>query len=615
MNKNTVFAFVLILATVAFFSSPTWNRFYDNKILHQPYPAYDAKAQKPTDNNGGEQSLAPAPSDTQQTRSGAGLAAASAVPGTDSTAKKGDTVWVETDKLIAGISEEGAKLVSLKMKDFRLDHLKGKLAVKDSSGYVDLLPANSAGGAGMTINNTAFDKLPFSVQNDAAGKRITVTDGENKAITFVCHDPQGNVVQKQFLFDGDSYKIGLRISSSNLTNSRLTVSWLGGITESENNKGGFLKSEERKAHYFDGQSVQHFRATKTSQEDVSGFYRWIGVSSKYFFVGLVADTTNDADLKINAIEVPAKDQETGKKNKIKAVNYSFSYQYSPQSNSADFWFYAGPSKFEVLKSFHLQFQKILFPVLGWTKVFFFADKWFPPVAEFILWLLLAFYHFTRDYGVSIILLTILSRVITYPLTQSSMKSMNRMKDVQPKINAIRQKYKNNPQKMNAEIMALYKTEGINPLNPGCLPMFLQMPVFIALFVVLQKAIELRGAGTVLVPWIHDLSRPESVFSLTSILPDGIPMYGSNFAILPIVMAILTYFQNKATIKDPNQKMMIYFMPIFMLVLFNNFPSGLVLYWTVSSLIQLVQQLLTDKYKQKAAVVVEKNVQTRGVRAR
>jgi YidC/Oxa1 family membrane protein insertase len=181
-----------------------------------------------------------------------------------------------------------------------------------------------------------------------------------------------------------------------------------------------------------------------------------------------------------------------------------------------------------------------------------------------------------------------------------MKSMNRMKEMQPKIQAMRDKYKNNPKKMNEELMSLYKKEGINPLNPGCLPIFLQMPIFIALFVVLRKAIELRGAGTVLVPWIHDLSKPEVLFEL----PWTFPMYGNNFAILPIIMAILTYFQNKMTIKDPNQKMMIYFMPIFMLVLFNSFSSGLVLYWTLSSAFGIVQQIITNKQLEKAKVSQE-----------
>jgi len=201
------------------------------------------------------------------------------------------------------------------------------------------------------------------------------------------------------------------------------------------------------------------------------------------------------------------------------------------------------------------------------------------------------------------MLTVLSRVITYPMTQSSMKSMNRMKDLQPKINALRAKYKTNAKKMNEELMALYRKEGINPLNPGCLPMFLQMPVFIALYVVLQAAIELRGAHSVLLPWVSDLSQPENVFNLASIIPGGIPFYGTHVAVMPILMAILTFFQNKMTIKDPNQKAMVYIMPIFMLVIFNNFSSGIVLYWTFSSALGILQQFLLDRSKKKAQALL------------
>jgi YidC/Oxa1 family membrane protein insertase len=177
--------------------------------------------------------------------------------------------------------------------------------------------------------------------------------------------------------------------------------------------------------------------------------------------------------------------------------------------------------------------------------------------------------------------------------------------------------------MNEEVMALYKKEGVNPFNPGCLPMFLQMPILFALFIVLRKAIELRGAHTILIPWVNDLSQPESLFSLTSILPNGIPMYGNNVALLPIIMAILTFFQNKMTIKDPNQKMMIYFMPIFMLVLFNNFPAGLVLYWTFSNALGILQQYMLEKsLKSKTQLVpaapvkqIEQNIKKGGKKSR
>ena len=512
-----------------------------------------------------------------------------------------DTIWVETEKIIAGIVEAGAKIISLKMKEYRVDHTNARNKKNLSCDLVELVPLESKGGCGVSINTKSFDRARFICdEGEYNGKKIRIKEKDSIVLSFHFRDSlSGKEMKKIYTFNGNTYKIGMQIKSNELCGNRITISWMAGIHESEQNKIGFYRTEERKINYAGDKSVSHIKATKlppTNYENPeSGSYRWIGISSKYFFIGLVADTSKDADLKVIAFEEKKNEQKDRKKDNVKRINYSFSFQYTEESECAHFWVYAGPAKYKTLKSYKLEFEQILFPVLSWVRMILWCDYWFPPLAEFVLWLLLGFYALVKDYGVAIILLTILSKLVTYPLTLSSMKSMNRMRDIQPKINALRAKHKSNPKKMNEEIMALYKAEGVNPLNPGCLPMFLQMPIFISLFIVLQRAIELRGAATVLLPWVQDLSKPEAIFYLPG---NGLPLYGSNFAILPIVMAILTFFQNKMTIKDPNQKMMIYFMPIFMLVLFNGFPSGLVLYWTMQSALQLVQQLYTDNKKKK-----------------
>jgi YidC/Oxa1 family membrane protein insertase len=598
VNKNTLFAFILILATLALFTSPTYQRFYYTTILKQKPPeniAINQKTAESTTTIKKRENIQK--SDTINTLKE--TISADIPEKKNNKLQKGDTIWIETETLIVGISEIGAKIISLQMKEYNINHrpINDSNSAHKDRGYVELLANEASGGAEIVINNTSYNETMFLLEKEMEGKTIRVKKGEDREISFTARDVFGNEIKKQFLFKGEGYKIGFNIRNNQLNNNRLTISWPAGITESEKT-AGLYQSEERKAHYFDGQNVLHVQSNKPNKEEATGLFKWIGVSSKYFFVAMVADTERDADLRIISFEEGTKTDKDGKKNKAKKINYSIYYQITVQGNEASFWIYAGPSKFKELKKNNLKFEKILFPVLGWTKIFFWADRWFPWIAEFVLWLLLGLFSFSKDYGVSILLLTILTRVVTYPLTQSSMKSMSRMKDLQPKINILRQKHKTNPRKMNEEIMALYKNEGVNPLNPGCLPMFLQMPIFIALFVVLRKAIELRGAGTILVPWIHDLSQPESLFSLEKLIPNGIPMYGSNFAVLPIIMAVLTYFQNKATIKDPNQKMLIYFMPVFMLVLFNNFPSGLVLYWTLSSALGLLQQYYTDRKRRK-----------------
>jgi YidC/Oxa1 family membrane protein insertase len=168
--------------------------------------------------------------------------------------------------------------------------------------------------------------------------------------------------------------------------------------------------------------------------------------------------------------------------------------------------------------------------------------------------------------------------------------MKKMQAHKPAIDAINKKWKENPQRKNQEIMAYYKKAGINPLAPvaGCLPMFLQMPIFISLFVVLGRAMELRQAPFML--WIQDLSRPDvitEVIKIPYIMPYGL-------SLLPFIMALTTFFQSKQSMTDPNMKQMLYIMPIMMFMFSGIMPSGLVLYWIVSNVFTIVQFKIINK---------------------
>jgi YidC/Oxa1 family membrane protein insertase len=519
------------------------------------------------------------------------------------TAVSGDTVWVENDRIICGISEIGGKIISLRMKDFGYDRVKPNL--KDPNEQVDLIASSSLGGGNLMIDGEDFDSKKFAFQGPA--KNVSLSKNEKGSFVFSCATQSGQEIQKRYLFEGNTYRIGYEILSPSLPGKSITVGWKGGISESEVYSGQPGKTsqsaylnEQRKVHLFDGKTIEHIQVKKPDKKDETGIYSWVAVTSKYFMVALVPDTIKDADILIEGYDANTYDNIKVQNKKIQNIDYSLSIKRSSDRPREGYWIYAGPSKLSLLRSYHESFEKVLFS--GW-ELFFWANVWFPPICEFTLWLLVFIDGFVRDYGITIILLTILVRVITFPLSQSSMKSMNKMKLLQPKINVIKERYKKNPKKMNEEIMAMYREEGVNPLNPGCLPMFLQMPILFALFVVLQKAIELRGAQTWMIPWVKDLSQPEILVSLQQmhmdkIFPNGIPMYGYGIAIMPIIMAILTFFQNKMTIKDPNQKAMIYFMPVFMLVLFNNFPAGLVFYWTFSNALGILQQYILNKSMEK-----------------
>ena len=194
----------------------------------------------------------------------------------------------------------------------------------------------------------------------------------------------------------------------------------------------------------------------------------------------------------------------------------------------------------------------------------------------------ATYDFVPNYGVVIILLAIAIKILVYPLTHKSYESMAKMQQLQPKMAALKEKYKNDNQRLSRETMKLYKEEGVNPLG-GCLPMLLQMPVFFALYSVFNSTIELRQAPFFL--WITDLSKP-----------DVLPLGGFDLHVLPLLMAGSMFVQQKMTMKDPKQAMLVYMMPAFMIFIFWSISSGLVLYWTMFNVLSVGQQHLINRLK-------------------
>jgi YidC/Oxa1 family membrane protein insertase len=212
-----------------------------------------------------------------------------------------------------------------------------------------------------------------------------------------------------------------------------------------------------------------------------------------------------------------------------------------------------------------------------------------PIKKALLWGLIHFAVF-GNYGIAILILTILVRVIFWPLTHKGTESMKRMQALQPQMKEIKEQYKDNPQMQQQKTMALYKENKVNPMG-GCLPMFIQIPVFIALFAVLRSAIELRYSGFL---WIRDLSEPENLFAGMF----TIPIIGWDaLNILPILMAATMMWQQKLTPTAGDaqqQKMMAVMMPIMMLFFFYSMPSGLVLYWTTSQVLMIAQMLIKKK---------------------
>ncbi|MDF7801505.1 membrane protein insertase YidC [Pontiellaceae bacterium B1224] len=271
-----------------------------------------------------------------------------------------------------------------------------------------------------------------------------------------------------------------------------------------------------------------------------------------------------------------------------------------ETKNVEYTYFIGPKNYSILKESGNSFEKVMeFETTG----FFSWMNWLmEPSRRALLWTLNIFYSVFHNYGVAIILLTVLIRILFWPLTHKSTESMKRMQEVQPQIKALQEKYKKDPQRAQQEVMKFYKENKVNPMG-GCLPMFVQIPVFIALFTVLRNAIELRYSGFL---WIADLSQPENLFAGAF----KIPIVGWDaLNILPLLMSASMIWQQKLSSpgvaatpeQAQQQKMMMFMMPIMMLFFFYTMPSGLVLYWTTSNLLMIAQTGLRNlKKKAKEA---------------
>ena len=295
-----------------------------------------------------------------------------------------------------------------------------------------------------------------------------------------------------------------------------------------------------------------------STQRVESPSKWIAVKNGYFVTAL-----------FNSSEMPSGFSATVTR-QVSAKAYvpqsvSATAAFSALGTERSYTLYVGPKK-----------QAILWD-LGLRDVMEFGMwRW---LCYGMVWVLNLFYALIPNYGVAIILLTILVRILFWPLTHKSTIGMRKMQEIQPKIKELQEKHKGNPQRLQQEMMALYRENKVNPLS-SCLPMLVQIPVFFALFVVLRGAVELRYAPFL---WIRDLSQPEALFA------SWFPFGGLN--ILPILMAVTMALQSALTPSAGDrsqQRMMMVFMPIMMLVMFYNFASALSLYWTLSQVISIGQ---------------------------
>jgi len=318
---------------------------------------------------------------------------------------------------------------------------------------------------------------------------------------------------------------------------------------------------------------------------------WVAVKNKYFVQVLTPEDGGDAfSMNVTREVLPEELADPSYAPRMQPIEEVYATVQLPvykipagESSIRESIYYIGPKKYTELARMGLHRADVM------------EFGMWAPVSRFLLKVMNMIYTWVwpHNYGLAIILLTFMIRIVFWPVTHKSTESMKRMQEVQPLITELKEKYKDNAQKMQQETMALYKQHKVNPLG-GCLPMVIQIPVFIALFVVLRSAIELRFAPFL---WVHDLSQPENI--LAGVLP--MPLN-----ILPLLMAGTMFLQQKLTPAggDSQQQKIMAFMPLMMLVFFYKMPSGLVLYWTTNQCMMIIQQLMTRRSQARKKAAAE-----------
>ncbi len=460
-------------------------------------------------------------------------------------------------------SKRGGNPVLWELKDYK-HYVKGAVNLIDKNG----LKLSFLNVDGKNINLNEYNWF----SNFVDGKKVYLDkDRPEYSIEFTLPIKNGRIVKTiRFLYD--QYAIEMNIRFDNLhdyiINRKYFIGWENGLPSTEINIRDDMNYS--RAHtYMAEELVSIDASSKYDEEDYNGRVDWTAIRTKYFVVSIIPiDPSSTNGVTVGGVKKKVN------KHEIKSFNTTIDAQFDPiPAYSNNFTLYLGPLDYYVLRKYDVDLQKMVM-----NKDWY--ERLFRPISLLIIPAFKFLYRFIPNYGFVIIVFSILIKLILHPLTKKSYQSMSEMQYLQPKMTELREKYKNDPQRLNKEMMKLYKDHGINPLG-GCLPMLLQMPVLFALFIVFRSTIQLRGQPFIL--WINDLSAPDALH-----LGVNLPFIGDNIHVLPILMGLSMIWQSKMSVTDPKQKMMVYFMPIFLVFIFYSLPSGLNLYYAIFNVLSMVQ---------------------------
>ena len=546
MDRNTLTA--LLLITLVLVLTP----YYMELVSPTPQPEYDDADGRTVDGF----------DDRARTDNESNTAPQPLFDLVSPTTTEDKIITIESDLFIAQLSSAaGGSVVSYKIKD----HLS------PDSSLVDLATPENRNN--LLISFRGIDGEIINLR-DGWTQNVTIDSAylfEPKTITYT-NQLDKKTITKTITLYPDNFIIDIDIDASsvsaNILGGSFLFTWLGGLPTTE--KDTTTEKTYFGAYLRQGGELLDIKAGsgEAFNNEYKGQTDWAATRTKYFVAALLDNGGNQ----ILGSTISAS-------NKGKEL-YDIGIEL-PTNQIAAVSLYLGPLEYDRIKGLNINLESIM--NFGWAII--------RPISKGVLWTLKSMHAYIPNYGVILIVFSIMVKLIVYPLTKKSYESMKAMQAIQPEITALREKHKNNPTKLNQATMDLYKKKGVNPMG-SCLPMLLQMPLLIALFTVFRSTIELRGEPFVF--WINDLSAPDVIFNL----PFKIPIYGDFVCALPIIMALSMYAQQRMMTaggpQQEQQKMMQYFMMGFFFLLFNSFPSGLNLYYTLFNVLTIAQQKFTGK---------------------
>jgi YidC/Oxa1 family membrane protein insertase len=483
-------------------------------------------------------------------------------------------VTVETDLYRAEFSTKGGLITMWELKGYKTwDGYPVQLVDYDKRGDFSLLFTSSDG--------RLVDTRDLYFEVDTQLNNVTLTGSQQFELAYSLPASNGGKIVKRFTFKNGEYGFKSEVEFKNMgaivSNFEYQIVWENGLRYAEHNSVD--ESSFAASYLYSGKELSEVDASKideTAQKDISGVADWVGTRTKYFGLALIPDPGSSDGAYLEGHRKAMPDNGVYESYLI-ALKMPFREGTDERKTVTVF---LGPMDHTVLKSYGVSLESMM--SLGWAFLV-------RPISEYVMLPFFGFLHLIiPNWGILIIVFSIIIKIVLHPLTKTSMKSMKKMQALQPLMDELKEKYKDDPQKMNSAVMNLYKEYGVNPAG-GCLPMLLQMPILYALYMVFRSAIQLRQASFVW--WIKDLSVPDVIYSL----PFHLPVFGvKDISGLAVFMGITMFVQQKMSVKDPRQKMMIWMMPIMWVLLFMSFPSGLNLYYTTFNILAIGQQMYINK---------------------